>query len=330
MGNEARSERTVERDSEGPELVRVDPPTGSSLLWNKTRPITLVFSERVRDVRFNGEPLDLTDDCLGSAGRITPPGREDKWPVEWVAHDEHGNESCGSLSWMIVEDWGDARPELVDSFKPHLRPGKENWIQDGEYTFPAEILHEETGLLLVYVSSAPGSAESFGFYIGKTEVSRRQWARGDDPVGLLQRIDHPIVAVDWKDVDEWCTKNDMELPTERQWEWAAQGPGSWDYPWGPTWIDDKCNAHPPLDSVDEWPQSASWCGAINMLGNVWEWCSDDKPDEQEDSKRRRIRGGAVDMEHQMKEGSQRGTHLGRTIAGEGMDLIGFRPLVRVR
>ncbi len=121
-----------------------------------------------------------------------------------------------------------------------------------------------------------------GFWIGKTEVTVAQWrsVMGSVPGFNDQGYDHPVVFVTWAACQEFCQKTGLSLPTEAQWEYAARGPESKEYPWGNEWDPERLcwdeNRGPGGSTfpVGSFPQGASWCGALDMAGNVWEWCAD--------------------------------------------------------
>jgi formylglycine-generating enzyme required for sulfatase activity len=101
------------------------------------------------------------------------------------------------------------------------------------------------------------------------------------------------VCIDWADSLAHCESRGARLPTEAEWEYAARGPDSLLYPWGnefdcakgnfddeleydPYAIEDHayCDGYVATAPVGSFPEGASWVGALDMSGNVWEWVND--------------------------------------------------------
>ncbi len=125
------------------------------------------------------------------------------------------------------------------------------------------------------------------FWIDESEVTNQQYQICVDEgvcnqvasAGQLASTDnYPRVNVTWNDALTYCNWVGATLPTEAQWEYAARGTDGRIYPWGndaPTC--QKANyagcvnyAQPVKSS----PNGASWSGALDMSGNVYEWVSD--------------------------------------------------------
>ena len=123
-----------------------------------------------------------------------------------------------------------------------------------------------------------------GFWLGMFEVTVRQYrvfceAAGRElPAKFGQVDDCPVAFVNWQDVQAYCQRYGARLPTEAEWEWAARGPENRRYPWGQEWAWDKCHWRdgpgPKGQACPVGGTAASWCGALDMAGNVWEWCAD--------------------------------------------------------
>ena len=122
----------------------------------------------------------------------------------------------------------------------------------------------------------------------------------DDPQWNSPNL--PVVGVSWFEAEAYCnwlsqkTGRHYSLPTEAQWEKAARasplplagegsgvgadGLGVRLWPWGDTWDAQECNNYEGEDKIGQttpvgiYPDGASPYGALDMAGNVWEWCQD--------------------------------------------------------
>jgi sulfatase modifying factor 1 len=90
---------------------------------------------------------------------------------------------------------------------------------------------------------------------------------------------HPINGVTWFQAVEYCEWKGRRLPSEAEWEYAARGDDGRLFPWGneaPTCeriVAQGCNPN-GTQPVGSKPMGASPVGALDMVGNVYEWCAD--------------------------------------------------------
>ena len=134
------------------------------------------------------------------------------------------------------------------------------------------------------------------FRLGRHPVTNAQYAEFAAATGtalepeLARRLQdawlagHPVTGVSLAAAEAFCAWLAAEcgapvrLPGGDEWEAAGRGGTATAWPWGDAFDPDACNSVEAgvgyTVPVDARPAGASWCGAEQLSGNVWEWTAD--------------------------------------------------------
>jgi formylglycine-generating enzyme required for sulfatase activity len=137
------------------------------------------------------------------------------------------------------------------------------------------------------------------FFIDRTEVTNAAYKNFVDTTGHKPpsnwigtsfpegRDDFPVTGVTWQDAAAYAAWAGKRLPTEVEWEAAARGADGRIYPWGNGFRSGVANigSKPDKPTAEQYPagikatgryaEGASPAGAVDMIGNAWEWVADE-------------------------------------------------------
>ena len=175
------------------------------------------------------------------------------------------------------------------------------YVPAGEFTMGSDVPRRNN----IYDERPRRQVIVDGFWIGKYEVTNRQFGQFVDATGYTGAKDwkthrqdndseSPARRVSWYDAKAYCQWAECRLPTEAEWEKAARGTDGRAYPWGNAWdvqTTPRCNfadnntkyywsdkrandGFASVSPVGTYPKGTSPYGALDMGGNVQEWCDD--------------------------------------------------------
>lgn len=124
---------------------------------------------------------------------------------------------------------------------------------------------------------------SRAFYISSCLITQKQFelVMNYNP-SIYKGENHPTNFVSWYEAQIFCNKlsailnKPVRLPTEAEWEYACRAGVTTKYYWGDIYSSDYAwiNKAPDTGPCPVGTLKPNQWGLYDMLGNVWEWCSD--------------------------------------------------------
>jgi formylglycine-generating enzyme required for sulfatase activity len=145
--------------------------------------------------------------------------------------------------------------------------------------YPGDSTAREIAMPRFFMDEFPVTNEDFTRFLKATRYRPKDaanflkhWSKGRPPAGKER---HPVVYVSIDDARAYAKWAGKRLPTEIEWQYAAQGADGRIYPWGNDFDSTRCNASTgATTAVDSFPSGKSPFGVQDLVGNVWQLTND--------------------------------------------------------
>ncbi len=206
----------------------------------------------------------------------------------------------GAVTLASVSGWQGDSHIPGGTFELGAKPGEHDFVFDNEkWAHPVEVKPFAIARAAVTQAEFAGFVDDAGYrrrelwseagWAWREAVAaehpvywRRDtggWLRRDFDRWLPLEPHRPVIHVNWYEADAYCRWARRRLPTEAEWELAANGFERRRFPWGDAGPDaGRANLDGlRLGCVDvgECAAGESPFGCRQMIGNVWEWTASD-------------------------------------------------------
>ena len=156
----------------------------------------------------------------------------------------------------------------------------------GSYEFTTRAFRRAVAFRRYAIDRTPVTNAQYRDFLNRTDYRPKQslnflkhWVNDRPPTGAEE---HPVVYVDLEDARAYARWAGKRLPTEEEWQYAAQGSDGRKYPWGNelrpgAYNDGRTGRTTP---VTNFPDGRSPVGCYDMCGNVWHWTESERTDDR--------------------------------------------------
>src|SRR5216117_3603521 len=231
------------------------------------RPALPVHLERALAAGLAKSPADRPRTARTFVDALASPARERRVSARQVAWMATAS-GVAIIGWMVWRGWRIHPPPGMVLVPAGLYP-----VGGGGDGVPSR---DSTAVQLdaYFIDSAEVGVAAYRRYLDATRA-RPPWTQPPPD-------QWPATGVLWSEAVAYCAWRQPggRLPTEDEWEAAARGPEGLRYPWGDKWVRGFANADSQRDGFA--PAGAdslgrSWVGAVDLIGNAWEWTATEAP-----------------------------------------------------
>ncbi|HNV67581.1 MAG TPA: SUMF1/EgtB/PvdO family nonheme iron enzyme, partial [Bacteroidales bacterium] len=227
---------------------------------------TMIYADALLGIAGEKIVIELTDsDGILLDERVIRPEQGRPWLVSATERTLPASEIPEG---MVLVPAATIRYKLkaVDEFVPY--PGTRKEISAAIDSFLIDRFPVTNEEYLQFIRSTRYIPDDTANYL-------RHWERGL-PVSGQER--YPVVWISLEDARAYARWAGKRLPSEAEWQLAAQGTDGREWPWGDEFHATKCNnGFGRPTPVDAFPKGESPYGVADLVGNIWQmtdevWC----------------------------------------------------------
>jgi len=219
--------------------------------------------------------LDETDDPL----------LRDGFAYEMLIAHEHQHTETMLQLLQMVERYEPAATDPEPASEPAADGPDMVQVEAGEHPIGAggegfaydnERPRHDVRLEAFWIDRTPVTNERYAEFVDETGAEPPMyWERDGEggwvrsAMGTTRPLDpaHPVAHVSWNDADAFASWAGKRLPTDQEWEAACAGADP-----ERANLDQLAFGTAPAGAYDD---GAASCGAVQMIGEVWEWTASD-------------------------------------------------------